>query len=470
MKKNNAYIIGAGVTGLSAAYNLSKSNKYYVTVFDKADKIGGMALTFKKDGYFLDLGPHKFFSNLKNREKEVLDIIGDDNLLKIKKESQIRLFNRFIDFPVGLVDILKINPITGLSMGIDYGLSIIKKILIKKTEKTYKDYLSNRFGSVAYNLTFAPYAQKIWGNPETLDKDLAATRVAAPNLLEMIKQMIFKVKSKTTISADFFHYPKYGSGILLDRLATKINKTGGHIKTSSPLESIEVNKNSVISFTINNNKILLGKNDIFISTIPIETLVSLSNIKNNSLTENTKKLQYRNILLVYLVINKNNISNQNWYFFPEKKYIFNRVFEQKNFSSFMIPKNKTVLCCEITCNDIDKIWNESSDQSTINTVTEQLIECNLINKADIRDTFTKRLNHGYPIYFVGYKKILDNIFSKLDSITNLFTIGRQGGYNYVGMIDCFDIGIKTTDHLLGSKQFSSKDKLRESFFQYIVID
>lgn len=472
MKTRNAYIIGGGITGLSTAYNLSKRGNFNIFIFEKNKQIGGMATTFKHKDLILDLGPHKFFSNLKNREREVLKIIGKKNFLKIKKKSQIRLFNRFIDFPVGPIDILKINPITGILMGFGYATAVLKGIFTKKEEKTYKDYLINRFGSVAYNLTFAPYAKKIWAHPETLDKDLAATRVAAPNLFEMIKQMVFKIKSKsnTTISADFFHYPKYGSNVLLHEITKKLTTNKFKVQTSSNLESIITENNIVTDFTINDKTFHLKSNDVFISTIPIENLVSKNETLDKTLNKFTSKLKYKNMLLVYLVINKNQISDQNWYFFPEKKYIFNRVFEQKSFSKYMIPKNKTVMCCEITCDETDRIWNGAKDQVVISTVINQLVECRFFKKDDVIDSFIKRIDHAYPIYFVGYRNILNQIFQKLDSVKNLYSVGRQGGYNYVGMIDCYDIGVKTSDFIQQTSDIHNKRILRESFFNYVVID
>ena len=159
--KNNAYVIGAGVTGLSTAYFLAKSGKYNVRVFEKESEAGGMARTFVKDKMSLDLGPHKFFSNLKEQEKDVLKIIGKKNLLKIKKTSQIRLFDRFLDFPVGPLDVFKVNPLMGIKMGLSFGLAMIKRRLGGGVDVSYEDYLKSRFGSVTYNLTFAPYAKDL---------------------------------------------------------------------------------------------------------------------------------------------------------------------------------------------------------------------------------------------------------------------------------------------------------------------
>lgn len=467
MKK--AYVIGAGVTGLSTAYFLAKSGDYQATVFEKRKEIGGMAGSIVRDGCQLDLGPHKLFSNMKDRERELLDIIGRKNLLKIKKQSQIRLLGSFIDFPVGPVDVFKINPLAGLKMGLSYGAAIGRRMFSKKEDKTYEDYLKGRFGGVAYEMTFAPYARKIWGEPGGLDKELAATRVAAPSLFEMAKQMIFKVRTKKSveISADYFYYPKMGLSVLTDRLKEEVVSDGGKVIVDSALNKVGLNGKRVVSIVVGDKEIKLEKGDVLVSTGPIEELCLMNSYLKRKLGGVVSKLKYRNLVLVYVVINKDKVSNQNWFFFPEKKYIFNRVFKQKSFSRFVIPKRKTVLCCEVT-GGVDDIWDQKNDEMTINKVVSQLVECGIIKEKEVAGAFTVRMERAYPIYEIGFRKLLEEIFLKLDSFDNFYSIGRQGGFNYVGMIDCFDIGARVAANIVAGG--GDRKNLRDSFFNYIVID
>ena len=49
------YIIGAGISGLIAAYELEQAG-YSPVVLEKADAVGGRVRTVEKNGYHLDLG------------------------------------------------------------------------------------------------------------------------------------------------------------------------------------------------------------------------------------------------------------------------------------------------------------------------------------------------------------------------------------------------------------------------------
>ena len=62
-------IIGAGPAGLTAAYELSDSDKK-VLVLEKKPQVGGLAETKVFDDYRYDIGPHRFFT----KNQEVYDL------------------------------------------------------------------------------------------------------------------------------------------------------------------------------------------------------------------------------------------------------------------------------------------------------------------------------------------------------------------------------------------------------------
>lgn len=54
---NSVAIIGAGITGLTAAYRLQREN-IPVTVYEAAERVGGPIQTVRKDGYLAECGPN----------------------------------------------------------------------------------------------------------------------------------------------------------------------------------------------------------------------------------------------------------------------------------------------------------------------------------------------------------------------------------------------------------------------------
>ena len=64
MDNFDVVIIGAGPAGLTAGYELSKSNKK-VLVLEKKNQVGGLAETKVYKNYRYDIGPHRFLRKIK---------------------------------------------------------------------------------------------------------------------------------------------------------------------------------------------------------------------------------------------------------------------------------------------------------------------------------------------------------------------------------------------------------------------
>jgi len=71
---------------------------------------------------------------------------------------------------------------------------------------------------------------------------------------------------------------------------------------------------------------------------------------------------------------------------------------------------------------------------------------------------------------LNYKENTATVLNCLDSISNLYSVGRQGGFNYVGQIDCLDIGVVTAEHILKWGDKSHWSEARQQFANYIVLD
>ena len=72
MEVNNFIILGAGVTGLTLGYELSKKGNN-VSIFEISENVGGLARTIKNNDIPIDSGPHLFHS----AHKEIIDYWKD---------------------------------------------------------------------------------------------------------------------------------------------------------------------------------------------------------------------------------------------------------------------------------------------------------------------------------------------------------------------------------------------------------
>jgi protoporphyrinogen oxidase len=90
-------ILGAGPAGLAAAYSLARRGERPI-VLEKSSVVGGMCRTVQRDGYYFDLGGHRFFTKFDEVQELWEEILGDDLLLR-PRLSRIYYKGRFFDYP-----------------------------------------------------------------------------------------------------------------------------------------------------------------------------------------------------------------------------------------------------------------------------------------------------------------------------------------------------------------------------------
>ena len=104
MSETDVLIIGAGPAGLTAAYELSKSQKN-VVVIEKKAQVGGLAETKVFGNFRYDIGPHRFFTKNKEVYELFLEMLGDD-AVEVKRKTRILFKNSYFDYPLTPINAL----------------------------------------------------------------------------------------------------------------------------------------------------------------------------------------------------------------------------------------------------------------------------------------------------------------------------------------------------------------------------
>lgn len=463
-------ILGAGVTGLSAGWRLAQHG-YEVHVVERADHIGGQAWTFRHGEFLLDLGPHKIFTVLDHIMDVIRDLIGDD-LLERPKKGRILINGRYVNFPVGPGDMLTaLTPWQSARCMASFARTLVRNAFLKRPARNYEEWVINHFGRAIYEMVVKPCTEKIWGESRTLGVELAETRIRVPRLTEMFKELLLGIKPQRVVNAPRFYYPRYGIGMIPQRLCERITALGGRVTCGRWPVGMSAANGRVTSIRWSDGATeALGADDVVISTIPKKELVQLLHVPPDEDTlAALEALRERSLILLYVVVNKPQVSDDNWLFFPETQYIFNRVFEQKNCSPYMGPPDKTVLCLEITCRSDDPTWRATRDQLFAQAVNN-LHSARLVEPREIIEHFQVRLPHAYPIWDVYTKGNLDTVMAYFDRFENLYSIGRQGGFIYGGVADCMDMGFVTADFIHSGAPKTMWAQERQKFSHYVVID
>jgi protoporphyrinogen oxidase len=219
-KKYDVAIVGAGFTGLAAAYRLSKRG-YKVCVVDEAPTAGGLAANFEfNDGVVLERFYHHWFNNdeyVNTLAKE----LGVENKVIWKKSKTGMYFNTQIWRLSSPTDLLKFKAIS-LKSRIRLGVSTLWFPLIKNWKKledlTIKEWLEPIVGEEAFRVVWNPLIESKFSR--------FSDQI---NAVWMWKKLALRGSTRKKTGAEELAYFKGGFGSFADKLVHEIRAHGGEV-------------------------------------------------------------------------------------------------------------------------------------------------------------------------------------------------------------------------------------------------
>lgn len=428
-------IIGAGPAGLTAAYQLCKEGVPSV-VLEKDVVVGGISRTVNYKGYLFDIGGHRFFTKVKAVDDMWREVLGDKRFLRRSRLSRIYYNKKFFFYPLKAT-----NALLGLGLWncVMMVLSYAKaQMLPIKQERSFEDWISNRFGKRLYNTFFKTYTEKVWGMPcSEISADWAAQRIKGLSLIATIRSALLasQVKQKGEVIKtliDAFDYPEKGPGMMWEMVADDIQKHGSELKMESDVEKIHWTRGRVTALEVglNGSSERIEGSD-FISSMPMRELIrKMEPPPPDYVLEAADKLGYRDFLTVSLIINKPDLFQDNWIYIHDSDVKVGRIQNFKNWSPSMVPDpNKTCLGLEYFCFEGDGLWT-MKDEDLIALGVKEVGVLGLIDPKDFEDGSVVRMPKAYPVYDDVYVDAVNTIREFLAGVPNLHLVGRNGMHKY----------------------------------------
>ena len=470
MKDRYDYIVmGAGVAGLSFAYEVSKHGKS-VLILEKDKQIGGLSQTLEYKGFLFDYCAHRFHTTNSELLEEVKQIVGP-TFKKYTKKSRIYMFGKFLKYPFELQNLLRAMKRTHavkaiFSFGINFIFRQFRSILrIERTEfRDYKDWFTYYFGKTLYRIMCEPYSTKIWKTPpENISADWADERFQGIKLTELAKRVVKKLLkfdfSSYSLEDDSlapdggeFYYGELGAQEIPKGYERALRSFDVDILTKVIIEKINEDDNE-IEFVVrgdNGSKLKVAATDSIISTIPLHDCYNYIARNDKSVRKHLESLQYMDIIFVYLLIDKEQVSNDHWLYFPDEDIIFNRSVEFTTWSKKMSPKGKTALCLDITCFEGDETW-EKNNQSLVQECIDSSATIGLIEKGEVEDSLVIRVKNAYPFYDLDYKNKLRKVVEFLEEKDIIHCLGRTGIFQYNNSDGAIEMGMALAQKLMAKE-------------------
>ena len=432
--KPHVVIVGAGPAGLTAAFNAASAG-WQVTVIEKDPTyVGGISRTVCHDGYRFDIGGHRFFSKSPEVTQWWNDRLPDD-FIQVRRMSRIFYRRRYFDYPLKPWNALSnLGLFTSMACVASYAYS---RMLPRKPERSFEDWVSNRFGRRLFNIFFKTYTEKVWGIPTSeLSADWAAQRIKGLSLTKAILNA-FRGKPegnaviKTLI--DTFSYPRLGPGQMWEKTASDLKAKGGVVHMGRRVTRIRHEGGNVTALESvgTDGEVTPIEGARYILSMPLqETILAFDPPLSGEVQAAARKLRYRDFLTVALVVEGENPFPDNWIYIHEPGVKLGRIQNFKNWSEAMIGKpGTTCLGLEYFCFEGDGLWT-MSDDALVELGKQELEQLGLVEPSRVKSGSVVRVEKAYPVYDPGYHDCLTVIKSALAAFSNLSVVGRNGMHKY----------------------------------------
>jgi protoporphyrinogen oxidase len=448
-------IVGAGVAGLTIAYQLARQ-RYDVTVIEGHDVVGGLGRSWHYSNptgggdFHFDVGPHRFHTENPRVGAFVSEVLGEEAHV-ISRKSGVRMFGKFHEWPLR-PSILLAMP---FRLMFKAGLDLFKKEQLPG--ESFEADVVNKYGRTLYDIFFKPYTEKfLFYSPAELHRDWARAgvnraiidkRQQTDNLWTLLKNTLLPQPVETS-----FLYPPTGVGRFSERAADAIERQGGRVLTGRPVDGVVVRGDRVVELRAGGD------------TFPVENLVWTAPITlaNRLLGVDGVDLEYLSTIFYNFEIDAPYKFDFQWTYYGGDE-IFSRVSAPTVFAATMAPPGKSGICVEFTCKQGDERWQHPERYTQ--AMIDDLVRTKTIDHAgQIQAVHIERVPFTYPIYKPNYFGELTRNLRDLGRFKNMLLAGRSGRFWYNNMDHSIGQGLTMSDKILKGQILSSIDTADREFW------
>ncbi len=411
-------IIGAGLTGISAAYHLEQQGFFDYKLFEKETVIGGLCRSVQQDGFTFDFTGHLLHISDPYFKSLLQHIIGFNALNSINRKSFIYSHQTYTHYP------FQINlhglPLPVIAECIE-GFVRRKK---KRVTKTFIEWVQSNFGPGFARHFFMPYQKKIFAcDLNDLSSSWTGRFVPNTSLEQIIQGVIAAPKPEQGVgyNAQFF-YPKEG-GIIswVQQLANQLITT---IQTGYEVTQIDTQR-KIVYFSNGHAETYTH----LITTMPLDVLISkMTDRPSTTFNRAQGNLLCNQVVNFNLGISRPDLSDKHWIYFPENEYPFYRLGFPHNFSDTMAPAGCSSLYGEFAHMGKSQAWVNATLKKAI-AQTKKILH---ISESEIATQKIIHINHAYVTYNFWRERNLSKLLSALQE-QHIHSVGRYGAWKYASM-------------------------------------
>jgi oxygen-dependent protoporphyrinogen oxidase len=482
-------IVGGGIAGLAAAYELEKARAagapVEYTLFESADKLGGSLASEIVDGTVLERGPDSFLTEkpaaieLCRELGLAADLIPSNDAAR---KTWILVNNRLIPLPDGLMFLVPtkliptaLTPLFSLSTKIRMGLELLHPPRPASSEdEAVATLVERHFGPEAVDRLADPLLSGIYGG----DATQLSARTVLPRLVEMEEKYgsltrgmlaahrVMRAKAKDTAKKNgaaagndsnghakstpaprpIFTTLRGGMQQLINAIQARLNPAW--VRTATPVGALE---KSAQGWKVRAGGITEIYDAVIVASQAWAAGVLLSTV-DAALGEDLSAIPYSSsitINLLYDEVSLGRLPDGFGFLVPslEGRAMLACTFVHRKFLG-RTPPGKAVLRAFLGGMKNEALLTEP-DEVLVAIVRRELQEI-LGIKAEPEHTQVSRWRRAMAQYAVGHQKRAKRVAEHVASLPGLKLAGNA--YDGIGIPDCIRLGRKAAKELLASQQ------------------
>lgn len=469
-------VIGAGPTGLSAAYHLGENS----LLLEAGAKVGGWCRSIVDNGFTFDHAGHIMFSN-DPYVHELYDLLLGDNVHWQDREAWIYSHDVYTRYPfqgalyglppailkeciVGAIEARfgslrespqvphaaasatrsdpKAESITdccadGIAESTAPLVPFDKSARLARSEpQNFEEFIYRVWGAGVAKHFAIPYNRKLWAVPlNEMETSWLGGRVPLPDLEEMIEGALQPSKKPVGPNARFGYPLDGGFQALVDGFLPLLR---GELRLNARVVEVMPSKQCV--------QLADGTRysyDQLISTAPLPELVRIMGDEApRAVREAAAKLRHVSVRCVNLGVARTNLTDKHWIYYPGDT-VFHRIFVQGNASPLCNPPGGFGLTCEITYSPSKPL--PCTDEALIDLCIADCIRVGLLREDDqIIARNQVDMPYAYVVYDHGRAQNF-KVINEWCARQGIILAGRYSEWQYYNSDHAFLAGRKAAE-------------------------
>ena len=479
-QRAGSIVIGAGPTGLSAAYHLGEDS----VLLEQNDRVGGWCRSLVDRGFTFDFAGHIMFSN-EPYVHQLYQMLLGDNVHWQDREAWIYSKHVYTRYPfqgslyglppevireciMGAIEAgfgpqkaaRKANGTNGKNNGacklenrtgdvkdccadgiLEASAPLAEKLRpgnAAAEPRNFEEFIYRVWGAGIAKHFAVPYNRKLWAVPlAEMETSWLGGRVPMPDLEEMIEGALSPTPKPMGPNARF-GYPLHGGfQALMDAWLPHLK---GELRLNSRVARVSPRDHSV---TLDDGTEL--RYDSLVSTMPLPVLVrQMGDEAPADIRAAAESLRHVSVRCVNIGVGRENITDKHWIYYPEDT-VFHRIFVQGNASPYCNPPGGFGLTCEITYSPHKPLPCEGD--RLIERCIEDCRKAGIIREEDpIWAANQVDMPYAYVVYDHGRARSVAAIREWLEE-RGIILAGRYSEWEYYNSDHAFIAGKKAADQV-----------------------